>query len=58
MTEREEYLTKCLKDIFEYCKEHKDYCDGCIFYRQVKLGTNVIGRCRVLDAPEDFSQSK
>ena len=58
MTEREEYLTKCLQDIFDYCKEHKEYCEGCIFYRQVKLGSEITSRCKVLYSPEDFGQSK
>jgi hypothetical protein len=58
MTEREEYLTKCLQDIFEYCKEHSPYCDGCIFYRQVQIGKSVLGQCRVLDCPEVFGEAK
>lgn len=50
MTEREQYLNKCLNDIAEYCKEHKESCIGCIFYNQVNVGSVIIATCKINDS--------
>ena len=55
---REEYLNKCLKEIFDYCREHHPYCDGCIFYEQLQVGPLITARCKVIEAPEVFGEAK
>lgn len=48
LTEREKHLNKCLKDLSAYCKEHKDTCEGCIFYNQVQIDSLIMASCRLL----------
>ncbi len=53
----EKHLAQCLEELFQYCKTHKECCDGCIFYQKVSTLGISIGICKVMDAPEFFGYS-
>ena len=57
MTPEELEVQKCLDKVFAYCKQHGDSCQGCIFYKLVRIGRIGITSCRVMYAPEIFGKS-
>lgn len=55
---KEQHMEDCLTEIFNYCREHKNGCEGCIFYRKISTIGLTLGVCRVLDAPDVFGYRK
>lgn len=57
MTDEEKEVSECLDKVFAYCSKHKDTCEGCIFYREISIGSKGHSHCKVLYAPEVFGES-
>lgn len=57
MTPEEQELNDSLNKIFAYCKNRKS-CEGCIFFRLVRVGPVGWGYCRVSYAPDVFGESQ
>lgn len=57
MTSEENEINACLDKVFNYCKQHVEDCSGCIFYREVSIGSEGHSHCKVLYAPEVFGES-
>lgn len=58
MTPEEQRISDCLDEVFNYCKQHKGSCEGCILYRQIEICGLRIAYCRLQYAPEIFGESE
>lgn len=54
LSPKEEYLEKCRKELYDYCREHKGNCAGCIFYRKVTIFDYPLNICKIINTPDIF----
>lgn len=57
MTPEEQEISNCLDKVFAYCKSHKDNCEGCIFFKSIRVFDSILVTCKVMYAPEIFGES-
>ena len=58
MTPEELEVQHCLDKVFDYCYQHKDSCEGCIFFKYVQIANIGMRSCRVMYAPMLFDEDK
>jgi hypothetical protein len=51
MTDREKHMIQCAEELLQYCNEHKDSCDGCVLYHQIKIGKIAMASCKLSGSP-------